>query len=100
MPWDPATYEKFRDERYAPFVDLCALIEPRPGMRIIDLGCGTAELTARLAELLPAATSSASIHQPKCWARRSGRPQKEARLARCRQVANRASCLPPARCAA
>ena len=53
MPWDPATYEKFRDERYAPFVDLCALIEARPGLRVIDLGCGTGELTARLADLLP-----------------------------------------------
>ena len=53
MPWDPALYEKFRDERYAPFIDLCALIEPRPGMRVIDLGCGTGELTARLADMLP-----------------------------------------------
>ena len=53
MPWDPAQYEKFRVERYAPFIDLVALIEPRAGMRAIDLGCGTGELTARLADTLP-----------------------------------------------
>jgi len=53
VPWDPAQYEKFRDERYAPFVDLIAVIEPHAGMRVIDLGCGTGELTARLADLVP-----------------------------------------------
>jgi len=53
MPWDPARYERFRDERYAPFADLCALIDVRARLRVIDLGCGTGELTARLADLLP-----------------------------------------------
>jgi trans-aconitate 2-methyltransferase len=53
MPWDPAQYEKFRDERYAPFTDLCALIDVRAGLRVIDLGCGTGELTSLLADLLP-----------------------------------------------
>jgi len=32
---------------------LVALISVRPGLRVIDLGCGTGELTARLARLLP-----------------------------------------------
>jgi trans-aconitate 2-methyltransferase len=53
MPWDPARYEQFAKERYAPFDDLARLIDARPGMRVIDLGCGTGELTARLADLLP-----------------------------------------------
>ena len=51
--WDPAQYEKFRDERMQPFFDLVAMIRPAPGMRIIDLGCGTGELTAMLAERFP-----------------------------------------------
>lgn len=53
MPWDPKRYEQFAKERYAPFDDLTRLINARPGLRVIDLGCGTGELTARLAEMLP-----------------------------------------------
>lgn len=51
--WNPTQYEKFRDQRKLPFYDLLAMIQPRPGMRVIDLGCGTGELTAELAERLP-----------------------------------------------
>jgi trans-aconitate 2-methyltransferase len=53
MPWDPDTYRKFESERFAPFEDLVALIEPRDSMTAVDLGCGTGELTARLADGLP-----------------------------------------------
>src|SRR5258706_14521219 len=53
MPWDPAQYRKFESERFAPFDDLLAMLAIRPGMRVIDLGCGTGDLTARLAERLP-----------------------------------------------
>jgi trans-aconitate 2-methyltransferase len=52
--WDPEQYERFRAERTAPFVDLLALVRPRPGMRIVDLGCGTGELTQRLHRSLQA----------------------------------------------
>ncbi len=52
--WRPAQYEQFRDERAQPFWDLAALVEPRPGMSVVDLGCGTGELTARLHEKLQA----------------------------------------------
>ena len=38
-------YEKFKNERTQPFFDLLELIEPKPNMRILDLGCGTGELT-------------------------------------------------------
>jgi trans-aconitate 2-methyltransferase len=53
MPWNPATYEKFKTQRAAPFEDLLALIESHPGLRVIDLGCGTGELTRQLADALP-----------------------------------------------
>lgn len=46
--WDPAQYERFRDERSRPFFDLLALARPRPAMRVVDLGCGTGELTRRM----------------------------------------------------
>jgi trans-aconitate 2-methyltransferase len=52
--WSPDQYDKFRDERAQPFWDLVALIDPRPHMRIVDLGCGTGELTRALHERLQA----------------------------------------------
>ncbi|HEV7731772.1 MAG TPA: methyltransferase domain-containing protein [Candidatus Binatia bacterium] len=47
-PWSPAQYDRFRTERQQPFADLVGLITPRAEMRVVDLGCGTGELTARL----------------------------------------------------
>jgi trans-aconitate 2-methyltransferase len=54
MSWDPEQYARFRDERAQPFHDLLALVRPRPGMRIVDLGCGPGELTRLLHERLQA----------------------------------------------
>lgn len=54
MSWDPSQYERFKDERSQPFRDLAALIERRPRMRVVDLGCGTGELTRELHEQLDA----------------------------------------------
>jgi trans-aconitate 2-methyltransferase len=50
--WNPSQYERFRDERSRPFFDLLALVRARPGMRVVDLGCGTGELTKKLHEHL------------------------------------------------
>ncbi|HET8732434.1 MAG TPA: methyltransferase domain-containing protein [Anaeromyxobacteraceae bacterium] len=44
--WKPELYARFRAERSRPFFDLLAMVRPRPGMRVVDLGCGTGELTA------------------------------------------------------
>lgn len=52
--WSPAQYERFRLERRQPFDDLLGLVRRAPGMRVIDLGCGTGELTAKLHERLDA----------------------------------------------
>jgi trans-aconitate 2-methyltransferase len=48
--WDPAQYARFKRERSAPFFDLLDLVEPCPGGRVVDLGCGTGELTRALHE--------------------------------------------------
>jgi trans-aconitate 2-methyltransferase len=50
--WNPAQYERFRRERAQPFHDLLALVEPRPGMRVVDLGCGTGDMTLLLHQTL------------------------------------------------
>ncbi len=43
--WNPQQYDRFKAERQRPFFDLLAMIQPRSGMHIVDLGCGTGELT-------------------------------------------------------
>ena len=53
MPWDPKQYHKFQAERSAPFFDLLSLVEIRPNLKVVDLGCGTGELTRQLADALP-----------------------------------------------
>ena len=53
--WDPAQYARFGDERSRPFFDLTSQIgASQPGV-VVDLGCGSGELTATLAERWPAA---------------------------------------------
>jgi trans-aconitate 2-methyltransferase len=56
MAWDPAQYEKFKREREQPFEDLIALGDFRPGELMVDLGCGTGELTAKVAARSPGST--------------------------------------------
>lgn len=53
--WNPEQYLRFKAEREQPFHDLVALIDRRPHMRVVDLGCGTGELTRKLHDELDAA---------------------------------------------
>ena len=46
--WNPEQYARFRQERAQPFFDLMALVQPRAGMSVVDLGCGPGELTKEL----------------------------------------------------
>lgn len=53
--WNPAQYDRFKQERQQPFFDLLAMVDPRRGMHVLDLGCGTGELTGLLHERLDSA---------------------------------------------
>lgn len=53
MNWNPDQYNRFATERRAPFEDLFRLVRAEPGLRAVDLGCGTGELTRELKNRLP-----------------------------------------------
>jgi trans-aconitate 2-methyltransferase len=53
--WNPTQYLRFAAERKQPFLDLMALVDRRPEMSVVDLGCGTGEWTRELHEHLGAA---------------------------------------------
>lgn len=53
MTWDPDCYGKFQSERTEPFNDLLKLVRIRRFMNVVDLGCGTGEITAKLSDILP-----------------------------------------------
>ncbi len=55
MAWDPEQYQLFADIRKRPGLDLLARLPAITPKRIYDLGCGTGELTRRLAEHYPGA---------------------------------------------
>ncbi|MHB8573005.1 MAG: methyltransferase domain-containing protein [Candidatus Dormibacteria bacterium] len=46
--WDAAQYHRFRDERRQPFLDLLHMVRPAPSVAVVDLGCGSGELTVEL----------------------------------------------------
>lgn len=48
--WNPQQYEKFKNERSQPFFDLLNLIQWQNFSKVVDLGCGSGELTAILHE--------------------------------------------------
>ncbi len=55
--WLPAQYDRFKAERSQPARDLIAMVQPIPGGRAVDLGCGTGELTRQLHGLIGAAAT-------------------------------------------
>lgn len=50
MPWNPDTYNQFKDIRYQPFYDLMAMIKADGMETAVDIGCGTGEQTYILAQ--------------------------------------------------
>ncbi len=55
MQWDPAQYARYSSERSRPFFDLTAQIDVESPGTVVDLGCGSGELTVALGERWPAA---------------------------------------------
>jgi trans-aconitate 2-methyltransferase len=55
MDWDPQQYGQFADERGRPFLDLVGRIGATSPRRVVDLGCGSGNLTALLAQRWPSA---------------------------------------------
>ncbi|MFN2562874.1 MAG: trans-aconitate 2-methyltransferase [Jatrophihabitans sp.] len=55
MVWDPQQYGRFAGERSRPFFDLVERIGASAPRRVADLGCGSGELTAQLAQRWPSA---------------------------------------------
>jgi trans-aconitate 2-methyltransferase len=55
VTWDPTQYGRFGDERSRPFFDLVGRIAAAEPALVVDLGCGSGELTASLAHRWPGA---------------------------------------------
>lgn len=53
--WNPEQYLKFKNEREKPYADLIAGVRGRRFARVLDVGCGTGNLTAKLADEFGAA---------------------------------------------
>ncbi len=56
MTWDPDRYLRFADHRSRPGLELIFRIPDVEAATVVDLGCGTGSLTARLAERWPNAS--------------------------------------------
>jgi trans-aconitate 2-methyltransferase len=64
MRWDPQQYSRYAHYRARPFHDLVARIGASDPRRVVDLGCGSGELTAELAARWPDATVSGLDSSP------------------------------------
>jgi trans-aconitate 2-methyltransferase len=53
MNWDPQQYQRYTSERSRPFFDLLGQIQADSPAKVLDVGCGTGELTATLAQRWP-----------------------------------------------
>ncbi len=55
VTWDPALYQRFGDLRLRPALELLAGVRAQAPAQVIELGCGTGDLSRRMAARWPAA---------------------------------------------
>lgn len=67
--WDPAVYGQYADHRSRPFHDLVGRVGAADPIRIVDLGCGSGELTRTLADRWPTADVLGVDNSPEMLAR-------------------------------
>ena len=77
--WDPVQYQRFSDHRLRPALELLARIPVEAPRTVVDLGCGTGNVTRVLAQWWPGAEVSGVDHSLKMLAEaRTGSSPEEA----------------------
>jgi Trans-aconitate methyltransferase len=72
LEWDSTRYGSYADERGRPFFDLVARVAALAPPAVVDLGCGSGELTATLLDRWPAARVTGIDSSPHMVARARG----------------------------
>jgi trans-aconitate 2-methyltransferase len=70
--WDPTVYARYGTERSRPFADLVSRIDADGPRTVVDLGCGSGELTATLADRWPGARITGVDSSPEMIERAAG----------------------------
>jgi trans-aconitate 2-methyltransferase len=78
VPWDPAQYLRFADQRLRPAVELLARVDSEAPGRVYDLGAGAGNVTALLKQRWPEAAVTGVESSPPMLARaRAAHPEIE-----------------------
>ncbi len=76
MPWDPTLYSAFAQPRLRPALDLMARIDADHPHQVVDLGCGTGNVTRILAERWHDSTVAGVDSSPEMLAAASASPSR------------------------
>lgn len=76
MPWDPTIYSAFAQPRLRPALDLMARIDAPDARQVVDLGCGTGNVTRILAERWHDATVTGMDSSPEMLAAARAQPSR------------------------